>query len=516
MTGGRTDPHLLTSGRSAALLDGSGDLTLLQESRGAVSDWGGVYARHVRLTGPWSLTFRDDEHRQRLGEGAAEFVWEPYRATGRHRLSEFPDLTIVQRVAAVADPPGVLRTIEISTTGAGRGICVESAFPPFLAPVMVEGIRPGRFPALTRADGLFLRQHGFGLYESTRPAPTRRYLGRASWIGGHYQGPISEVGTEHQLQVDPGRPAQISYWIGGGRTSELGREEEMLRPLLDDPGAALSASERFWSSWEDRTPRMRFPQAPWLETAYDQARRSLRALYSRPEGGLAGLVAGYPWYASLWCRDLAEMLPAVLWLGDFDQVRASIETVFRFQPTRDLPMLGARKGSLPMQISTGPVLLYGTADTPLYYPGLVERYLLHSGEPTVPEAWARALDGIVGWARARQDASNGLLTHGHEVEDLIAATSAVARVRFGIDQPDTTIWDSADRRDQAIDIQVLWHQALGALGRMARGSSPARIPASELERIAETIRQEYRWPEEAYLADSLRAGQPVRTLRPNA
>ncbi len=516
MTVDRAHPHLLASGRSAALLDGSGDLTLLQESRGAVSDWGGVYARHLRLTGPWSLSFRDEGHQQRLGEGATEFGWEPHQATGRHRLSEFPDLSVAQRVVAVADPPGVLRTIHLSTTGPGRAIGVESAFAPYLIPVMVEGIRPGRFTAQTRTDGLFVRQHGFGLYEATRPAPARRYLNRASWIGGHFQGPISEVGTEHQLWVDPGMPVEIRYWIGGGRTADLGRQEENLRPLLDDPGSAVSASERFWSSWAHGTPRMRWADAPWLETAYDQARRSLRALYSLPDGGLAGLVAGYPWYASLWCRDLAEMIPAVLWMGDFDQVRASLDTVFRFQPSRDLPMLGARTGSLPMQISTGPVLLYGTADTPLYYPGLVEQFLRHSGEPTVPDGWARALEGILGWARARQDPSNGLLTHGHEVEDLIAATSAVARVRFGIDQPDTTIWDSADRRDQAVDIQVLWHQALGALRRMAPGASPDRIPASELDRIAETIRQEYRWPEEAYLADSLRAGHPVRTLRPNA
>ena len=402
MTVDRAAPHLLASGRSAALLDGSGDLSLLQESRGAVSDWGGVYARHIRLTGPWTLTLSDEARGQRLGEGAAEFDWEPHQATGRHRLSEFADLTIDQRVVAVSDPPGVLRTVRFSTTGPGRELSVESAFVPFLVPVMVEGIRPGRFTALTRTDGLIVRQHGFGLYESTRPAPAHRYLSRASWIGGHHQGPVSEVRTEHRIRVAPGMPAEIRYWIGGGRAAELGREEELLRLILDDPGTASSASGRFWSSWEEATPTMRFPDAPWLGTAYEQARRSLRALYSLPDGGLAGLVAGYPWYASLWCRDLAWMIPAVLWMGDFEQVRASLDTVFRFQPSRDLPMLGARKGSLPMQISTGPVLLYGTADTPLYYPGLVEQFLAHSGEPTMPDRWARALDGIVGWARARR------------------------------------------------------------------------------------------------------------------
>jgi len=515
--GDRSAPHLLTSGRSAALLDGSGDLTLLQESRGAPSDWGGVYARHLRLTGPWTLTLTDPAHRQRLGEGTSEFRWDPFGATGRHHLSAWPDLTVDQQIVAVADPPGVLRTLQISTLGPAREIAVESEFVPFLVPVMVEGLRPGRFTAITQPEGLIVRQRGFGLLEATRPAPARRYLNRASWIGGRLEGPISEVGTEHLVWIGPGRPAEIRYWIGGGRAAELRREEEGLRLALDDPGVPTRASERFWSSWEETTPRMRFPDAPWLGTAYDQARRALRALYSLPDGGIAGLVAGYPWYASIWCRDLAWMLPAVLWMGDFGQVRASLDTVFRFQPSRDLPILGARKGSLPMQISTGPVLLFGTADTPLYYPDLVDRYLDHSGEAPMPEGWARALEGIAGWARARRDPSNGLLTHGHEVEDLVAATGAVARVRFGIDQPDTTIWDSADRRDQAIDIQVLWYTAQSVLARRGIGAPPpGRGTDPGIDRLAETIRREYRWPEEGYLVDSLRAGRPVRALRPNA
>ena len=53
-------PGLLRTLASAVLLDGRGDVELLRETRGAAIDWGGVYAQHVRLTGPWRISIDVD------------------------------------------------------------------------------------------------------------------------------------------------------------------------------------------------------------------------------------------------------------------------------------------------------------------------------------------------------------------------------------------------------------------------------------------------------------------------
>ena len=71
---------------------------------------------------------------------------------------------------------------------------------------------------------------------------------------------------------------------------------------------------------------------------------------------MSGLVAGYPWYSSLWFRDIGWMLPAVLWLGDVDRVVASLATAFRYQAPRTSRSSGRPRGEIPMQLSPGPDL----------------------------------------------------------------------------------------------------------------------------------------------------------------
>ncbi len=99
-----------------------------------------------------------------------------------------------------------------------------------------------------------------------------------------------------------------------------------------------------------------------------------------------------------------------------------------------------------------------------------------------------------------------------------AATQALARVRFGIDAPDTTIWDSADRRDHAIDVQVLWCGALRAAADLHGGHDvpPGDRWLALADRTEASIRTLFPWPQESYLYDSLRQGAPVARVRPNA
>ncbi|MGA8604259.1 MAG: amylo-alpha-1,6-glucosidase [Thermoplasmata archaeon] len=511
-----TVPVLLTSLASAVLLDGRGDLELPRETRGAVIDWGGVYGQLIRLSGPWRLSLSAGSGVTALPDCLVDVEKAPGRWRSRHRLGRFE---FVQDVTAVPSPSGAVRTLSFSVPeGPAASLLLVSTFAPFLLPVLVEGIRPTSFHVETASRGLTVRQRGFALdYRSSLP-PSRMFLNRAAWAGGRFEGPVEQIASHHELTVTPGHPAVISFLLSGGLERDLG-PTSAADTALSDPDAAARAIDTADQTWQQSTPILRFPNDPALERAYEFARAALRRLYTSPGEGLTGLVAGYPWYSSIWCRDLAWMLPATLWLGDFDWVAQSLASVFRFQLRAEVPMLGGEPGELPMQISPGPIFLYGTSDTTLYYPGLVAQYVRHSGKAETAAAWSTVIERILRWGQARTDPDTGLLRHGGEAEEIATATEQLSRVRYGIDSPDTTIWDSVNRREHAIDVQVLWRQALLAAAELqARGANPTpgRDWVQAADRIARSVREFYPWSEEGYLYDSRLGGKPVARLRPNA
>jgi glycogen debranching enzyme len=510
------DPILLTSFASAALLDGRGDLELLREMRGAPVDWGGVVGQCVRLTGPWRLTFGTADEEADLPSSLVATAQLPGAWESRHRWNGFE---LVQRVAAVGTLPGVVRTVRCSRTGDGpAALTVTSSFAPYLLPVLVEGIRPHLFRADTAPDELRIRQRGFGLSVRSNLPPTRLFLNRGSWIGGKFRGRIDEVGIEYTVPVEPGGSTELRMLVAGGIERSLDARAEAAAEVLGDPAAAAAAVDAADRAWADATPTLRFPDAPALEQGYVSARAALRRLYAQPGDALTGLVAGFPWYSAIWCRDLAWMLWAVLWLGDFEWARRSIDTVLRYQSRSEVPILAGEPGELSMQLSPGPIFFYGTSDTTLYYPLLIRHVGRHAGTPTSPPEWTAAVRSMIAWGERRCDPATGLLRNGGEAEAISAATASLSRVRYGIDSPDTTIWDSTDRRDHAIDIQSLWWRALQAGADLLEGAEAetARRWRASADRLAESIRARYVWPAEEYLYDSIRAGRPSEQVRPNA
>ncbi len=509
-------PVLLTSLASAVLADGRGDLVLPRETRGALIDWGGVYGQLIRLSGPWRLSLATGSGATALPDCLTGVEKAPGRWRSRHRLGRFG---VVQDVVAVPSPSGAIRTLSVSIAeGPPASLLVVSTFDPYLLPVLVEGIRPTAFHVEASPRGLTVRQRGFALDFRSSTSPSHMFLNRAAWAGGRFQGPVEQVASHHELTVAPGQPATISFLLSGGLERDLG-PSNVADAVLSDPDAAARAVDAADRAWEQGTPILRFPNDPGLERAYGFARAALRRLYTSPGEGLTGLVAGYPWYSSIWCRDLAWMLPATLWLGDFDWVARSLASVFRFQLHAEVPLLGGESGELPMQISPGPIFLYGTSDTTLYYPGLVAQYVRHSGNRETAAGWSTVIERILGWGQARTDPVTGLLRHGGEAEEIATATEQLTRVRYGIDSPDTTIWDSVNRSEHAIDVQVLWRQALLAAAELHEGGASAK-PGSDwvqaADRIARSVRDLYPWSEEGYLYDSLRSGAPVARVRPNA
>jgi glycogen debranching enzyme len=510
-------PVLLTGLASAALLDGRGDVELAREMRGAVVECGGVLGQCVRLTGAWRIGLRVGERESSLPATRVAAASVPGGWRTEHR---WDDLQIVQDVAAVSAVPGVVRTLTATNPGrAAIDLRIMSSFPPVLSPVLVEGIHPHRFHLETYPDEIRIRQRVFGLSARATVAPSFLFVNRGSWLGGRWHGRAEEIAAEYSLSVPPGGSTTISLLVHGGVFRDLDGAGPAAQQVLADPTAAARAVDTDDRTWTDSTPSLSFPDAPALARAYELARAGLRRLYCAPDQGMAGLVAGYPWYAALWGRDLAWMLEAVAWLGDLEWMRRSIDTVVRYQCRANLSLVGGEPGEMPMQISPGPVFFYGTSDTTLYFPSRMEEWLAHSGTPEIPETWADALDRSIAWGETRTDPMTGLLRHGGEAEEIADATAQLARVRYGIDAPDTTIWDSADRRDHAIDIQTLWWQTLNVAGRLggrSRGLAAADRRTSLADRVAASVRQTYPWPEEQYLYDTIRNGRRQGPVRPNA
>lgn len=506
-----TRPMLAAGLAAFALANGAGDLSWARETRGALLDWGGPYALGARLTGPWSVVYRAGEEAGTLP--TTSVVVRPGSFTVRR---EGPTLAVTETTVAHPSEPRLLltRRVEFARPEAPAGE-VEIGFAPFLAPVLLEGLRPKAYTVATRGPTIVAETGSFSVAIDSEPRPDRLTLNDRPWIGGRYHGPVRSLTITHRIAPSPGGPTVLRMVLTGGRrgTHPFGAVPASVDRWLEAAGTAV---ER----WETRCPGLDLPDRPDLEASYGAARRALRTLYTAPEAGITGLVAGYPWYASLWGRDLATMLPALLWLGDWGWFESSLDTIFRFQARHRFPLLGAEAGELPMQVSPGPIFLYGTSDTSLYYPELVRRFVRHSGDLVGARRWFGALEGVRTWGTAKLAPESGLFRNGGEVAEMRDATGVAGRIHLGIDALDTTMWDSADRRDHAVELQFLWWRALTALGEFAalgEGPSAWAGAADEAARFGARLPARYRWAEESYLYDSLRRdGSPVRRLRPNA
>ncbi|MCI4368639.1 MAG: hypothetical protein L3K09_03645, partial [Thermoplasmata archaeon] len=364
-------PVLLTSQRSAVLLNRRGELRCLRESRGGEIDWGGVYSEGVRLTGPWEVRLAGPDGSIPISSATESLVEERWGVRSRHRTAT---LVADQELQALEEPPGVGRRLLLSsTTGRPVDVTVELEFAPFLAPVLIEGVKPYVYRARTRGPRVIVATHGYSLALDSDPLPSRLALNGRPWIGGRFEGELTSLRTDFDVRVPSAGTSSLCWVTWGGLERTVEGDPELGLRALERRETWEAERRRIWEGWLGSIPKLSLPDAPRVEEAFRRACEALYSLYTRPEPTMTGLVAGFPWYSAIWCRDLAWMLPAVLWMGDFARVEEALRTVFRYQARADLPVLGATAGELPMQLSPGPVFLFGTSDTTLHYPTIVRR-----------------------------------------------------------------------------------------------------------------------------------------------
>lgn len=514
-------PILLAGRMASAVLAGDGELALSWESRGALSEWGGAYAQGVRLTGPWRLSLTPEGgRRQPLSEFLQDLTATRTSVRAHYRGAGW---VARQDVVVPSDRPAVTRKLSLTSVAERpQTLRIETELSPFLLPVMMEGLRPETYTVESLPQGLRFTAHSYAAEIVSNVIPS---------TGGIDGGPIPALPDTRPIRsailgwevpLEPAESVDLDWVIWGGLGSTLAHIGGRGDALLGSSLTWRADRERDYRTWLEERPRLSFPQAPELERAYNLALGAFESLYFAPEPRMVGFAAGYPWYDALWCRDIAWMLPAALWLGDHGWALSTLDTVLRFQSGARIPLLGAGRGEIPMQISPGPLFLYGTSDTTLHYPAVVARTLRHVGGSALPvfEGMMPKLGLCLEWATTKVNPATGLFTNGGEVAEISAAQEGAGRVQYGSDAVDTTIWDSTDRRAHAIDCQVLWVRALEGMAELSSAlglQSAAPTLSAQAAHIRGRVLDLYWWEKETYLADTLTLqGQPVLRLRPNA
>ena len=138
---------------------------------------------------------------------------------------------------------------------------------PFLAPVLVEGIKPYVYRVQARESSLEIRAFGSQAVLSPSMAPTEWSLDGRPWGGAEHVGEVGEIAVVHDIDVTSA-PTTISLRVWGGVAAALGRGPELEALEASGVESWPQAADAAWSEWIARTPTMDLPDAPALARAY--------------------------------------------------------------------------------------------------------------------------------------------------------------------------------------------------------------------------------------------------------
>ncbi|HEY6238743.1 MAG TPA: hypothetical protein VIZ68_06125, partial [Thermoplasmata archaeon] len=190
-------PLLLTGLSSGLVLSAAGDVALVCETRGAPIDWGGVYAQGIRLTGPWRVSGIIDGTRYQLPESLHRLRATRWSVESEHRWGP---VDVRQELIALPRAPGVARRLSLRSD-VPVSVEVHSEFAPYLAPVLVEGLKPYEYHLRTRGPTITAVSHGSGVALDSDPLPDALSIDHAPWIGGSYRGELRALRATYSLDL---------------------------------------------------------------------------------------------------------------------------------------------------------------------------------------------------------------------------------------------------------------------------------------------------------------------------
>lgn len=219
-----------------------------------------------------------------------------------------------------------------------------------------------------------------------------------------------------------------------------------------------------------------------------------------------GIWAGLPWFKNNWGRDTFIALPGTLLVGGmFDEAREVLRNFVRWQ---NKDKSSPDYGRVPNRVTgtRAADMIYNTADgTPWLIRELYE-YLCYTGDRAFGEEMLPFVKTAVEGAFRRHGDKLGFVTHDD------ADTWMDARIEGN--QP----WSA--RGNRAVEIQVLWHNALLCGARLAElggDGKTARAWKAQAAKLGTSFRKKFWNARTRQLADRLRPdGTADFRVRPNA
>ena len=506
---GNFDRPLILAGKEAFIvLSRNGELSAPWHRWGSKTDYGGFYAPPQRVTGPVRIGLLEDEKLVSLASKIVKREYFPGYAIFHYQTEAFnlkKTLFIPERSAGAA----VILKIENKTrqeTALPLTLLIES----WLSNIDFDGILPEKTSVYNTNDTIVTSARDLhGAISSNLP------FNRVT-IGGDDIN-IPELKTTITSYKNRTRKVlaslDICFKARGEQTliiafgASSDRKEEaskVAKNILEDCFTLLEKKKVHYQRFLDSTVNIETPDRTY-DLAFKSALVALEALKAEHPRGITGVYAGYPWFAGFWGRDTGWILPALLAIGDFEWTKRSLDSFLKNQAHADYDILHALKGEMPMLHGYKTTFFYGSADSTLYYPILIQDYVSKTGDLKYAERVWPKIAGMMDWG-VRKDIDK---------DDLIENSSSVLEYFV-----DATWMDTEDRRVKAIEIESLWARALESSSELAAllgKKKESREWSGKAKRIKEKISQIYWNRNEGYFYDTIRPdGKPDSKLRPNA
>ena len=501
-------PLVLAGKRAFIVLSRSGEISVAWHRWGPKTDYGGFYAPPQRVTGPIRTGIMGEETLVSLGSKIVRGEYFPGYAIFHYDTEVFSlkkTIFVPERSAGSA----IVFTIENKKreeTVLPLTLLTES----WLSNIDFDGILPEKITFHKTNDEIVMSGGGLhGAISSNIPFDMVA-------IGGDNISPPQLKATPASFK-DRTRSVLVSLDIpfkereektlvvALGASSERKDEAlEVVRDILNDWSKLLEEKRAHYEKFLSSVVRIETPDKR-LNLAFKSASVALEALKAEHPKGIVGVYAGFPWFAGFWGRDTGWILPALLAIGDFDWTRRTLDSFLRYQANHDYSILDASKGEIPMLHGHKTTFFYGSADSTLYYPILIQDYVFKTGDLKYAERVWPNIAEMIDWGLRKDTDSDGLIENSSSSLEYFV---------------DATWMDTEDRRMKAIEIESLWARALESSSELAAllgKMKESREWLGKARRVKEKMSQMYWNRNEGYFHDTIRPDvKPDSKIRPNA